>query len=77
MKKFFKEAEREKEKSKILELNFGINFEDIKDNFEEVDPNGEEKTDDKNKTTEVSPADKEKEIPNEADKKKKKKNKKK
>lgn len=77
MKKFFKDAEREKEKSKILELNFGINFEDIKDNFEEVDPNGEEKTDDKNKTTEVSTADKEKEILNETEKKKKKKNKKK
>lgn len=77
MKKFFKEAELEKEKSKIKELSFGINFEDIKDNFEEVDPNGEEKTDEKNKTDEVPTADKVKETFNEPDKKKKKKNKKK
>lgn len=77
MKKFFKEAEREKEKSKIMELTFRVNFEDIKDNFEEVDPNGEEKTEDKNKTTVIPTADKEKENVNEADKKKKKKSKKK
>lgn len=43
MKKFFKEADKEKEKSKIIELTSEINFEDIKDAFEEVDINGEEK----------------------------------
>ncbi len=76
MKMFFNESEKDKEKSKIIELSFGMNFEEIKDNFEEVDPNGEEKVEDKNKTIEA-PADKEKETAPEADKKKKKKNKKK
>jgi len=77
MKKFFKEGEREKEKNKIIELSFGINFDEIKENFEEVDPNGEEKNDDKSKTIENVPVDKEKESVSETDKKKKKKNKKK
>jgi len=79
MKKYFKEDEREKEKSKIIELSFGVNFDDIKENFEEVDPNGEEKTEEKTKNVEAPSVDKDtiKEIPTETDKKKKKKNKKK
>ena len=49
MKKFFNEEDRQKEKGKIIELSFGVDFEEIKDNFEDVDPNGEEKIDDKSK----------------------------
>ncbi len=77
MKKFFKEAEREKEKNKIIELSFGVNFEDIKENFEEVDPNGDDKIQDKSNHNEAIVPLKEKESANEAEKKKKKKNKKK
>ena len=45
MKKFFNEDDKdnEKEKGKIIDLTFGIDFEDIKNNFENVDMNGEEK----------------------------------
>lgn len=75
MKKFFKEAEREKEKSKIIELSFGMNFEDIKDNFEEVDPNGEEKTQEKKEI--IVEQNKETPVVEPENKNKKKKNKKK
>jgi hypothetical protein len=43
MKKYFEEEDKEKEKGKFINLTFGINYEDIKDNFEEVDMNGDEK----------------------------------
>jgi len=43
MKKFFKQADREKEKSKIIELTYEVKWEDIADTYEEVDINGEEK----------------------------------
>ena len=43
MKKFFSEEDKEKEKGKIIELSFGMEFDEIKDNFEDVDHNGEEK----------------------------------
>ena len=74
MKKFFNEEDKEKEKGKIIELKFGVNFEEIKDNFEDVDPNGEEKIDDKSNTEEKN---KEPENIETESKKKKKKNKKK
>jgi hypothetical protein len=77
MKKFFNTEDREKEKGKIIELSFGINFEEIKDYFEDVDPNGEEieenKNEDKDKVKGKDSENKE----NEAGVKKKKKNKKK
>jgi hypothetical protein len=70
MKKFFHESDKEKEKDKIIQLTSDINWDEIKDCFEEVDHNGEEKqTEDikeETKTTDV--------VDNEeADKKKKKK----
>ena len=34
MKKFFNNEDREKEKGKIIELSFGIDYEEIKDYFE-------------------------------------------
>jgi peptide alpha-N-acetyltransferase len=40
MKKFFKEKGKD---AKVIELKNEINFEEIKDCFEEVDENGEEK----------------------------------
>jgi hypothetical protein len=43
MKKFFKPADKEKEKSKIIELTSEVKWEDIADIYEEVDINGEEK----------------------------------
>ena len=73
MKKFFNEEDRQKEKGKIIELSFGVDFEEIKDNFEDVDPNGEEKIDDKSKNEEKN---KEPENIETESKKKKKKNKK-
>jgi hypothetical protein len=71
MKKFFKQEDREKEKSKIVELKFDVKFDDIKNAFEEVDMNGEEKS----LYEEEKQEDKEKES--DENKKKKKKNKKK
>jgi hypothetical protein len=43
MKKFFKPADKEKEKSKIIEISSDVKWEDIMDTYEEVDINGEEK----------------------------------
>jgi hypothetical protein len=68
MKKFFNNVEREKDKDKIIELNFDVKFEDIKDCFEEVDINGEEKSQD-----EANEEKKEENKTGEEDKKKKKK----
>lgn len=45
MKKYFKQAEKEKEKSKFLQLTNEVKWEEIEDAFEEVDTNGEEKID--------------------------------
>ena len=55
MKKFFNDEDKEKEKDKIIELTFGMDYEDIKDNFEDVDGNGEEKNEEK-KTEETTKA---------------------
>jgi hypothetical protein len=66
MKKFFNNEVRDKEKDKIIQLNFDIKFEDIKDCVEDVDLNGEE--------IDIPEQDKQ---PEEEKKKKKKKNKKK
>ncbi len=69
MKKYFKDLDREKDKGKIIELSSFVNFDEIKDAFEEVDINGEEKgQEDKEE---------EKKEDSEDKKKKKKKNKKK
>jgi hypothetical protein len=73
MKKFFNNEVREKEKDKIIELNFDVKFEDIKECFEEVDVNGEEKSQDEI----VVDDDKKTTTTEEEKKKKKKKNKKK
>lgn len=74
MKKFFDNEDKEKEKDKIIELSFGMDFDEIKQHFEDVDNNGEEKIEennqDKNKETPISTEASE-------SKKKKKKNKKK
>lgn len=43
MKKYFKPAEKEKEKSKFIEISSDVKWEDIMDTYEEVDVNGEEK----------------------------------
>lgn len=43
MKKFFHNEDRDKEKVKIIELHNEVKWEDIIDNYEEVDSNGEEK----------------------------------
>ena len=43
MKKFFKESDKEKEKSKIIEITSDVKWEDIADTYEDVDINGEEK----------------------------------
>jgi len=50
MKKFFREPEREKEMSKIIQISSDVKWEDIKDTYEEVDANGEEKSEDKEKS---------------------------
>jgi len=50
MKKYFKEEDKLKEKSKFIVLSNDVNWEDIKDTYEEVDLNGEEKTVEKDKT---------------------------
>ncbi len=73
MKKFFKESEKDKEKSKIIQITSDVNWEDIKDTYEEVDANGEEKSDEKEEIKE----DLDKDSEDKSDKKKKKKNKKK
>lgn len=73
MKKFFKESEKDKEKSKIIQITNDVNWEDIKDTYEEVDVNGEEKSDEKEEVKEEL----EKDNDDKSDKKKKKKNKKK
>jgi vacuolar-type H+-ATPase subunit F/Vma7 len=78
MKKYFKEEEKQKEASKIIQLSNDVKWEDIKDTFEEVDINGEEKSEvkeDSKETTEDTEGKEAKE--DEAKKKKKKKNKKK
>jgi hypothetical protein len=69
MKKFFKPEDREKEKAKIIELKFDVKFDEIKDAFEEVDLNGEEKSQDEKEQEE-------KKEEKESEDKKKKKNKK-
>ena len=72
MKKYFKETEREKEASKFIQLTSDVNWEEIKDTYEEVDGNGEEKADTKDEVKEaVQVGEKEDEVM------KKKKNKKK
>jgi hypothetical protein len=78
MKKYFKEEDKTNEQSKFIQLTSDVNWEDIKDTYEEVDFNGEEKADE-NKEDEKKPqADVESEDKSEeAKKKKKKKNKKK
>lgn len=43
MKKFFKESDKEKEKSKIIQITSDVKWEDIADTYEDVDINGEEK----------------------------------
>ncbi len=81
MKKFFKEAERDKEKHKIIQLTSDVKWEDIEDTFEEVDQNGEEvDVKDKEEKKEGEELDKKVDLgpaASEPDKKKKKKNKKK
>jgi hypothetical protein len=76
MKKFFKEEDKTKEQSKFIQISSDVKWEDIKDTYEEVDVNGEEKTDDKEeKKDDQEPEDDKKDE--EGKKKKKKKNKKK
>ena len=70
MKKYFKEGDRDKDKGKIIELTSFVNFDEIKDTFEEVDLNGEEKGQDEKE-------EEKKEDNADEKKKKKKKNKKK
>lgn len=79
MKKFFKEAEREKEKHKIIQLTSDVKWEDIEDTFEEVDQNGEEvDVKDKEEKKEIEGSIQKEQLgPAAEDKKKKKKNKKK
>jgi hypothetical protein len=69
MKKFFDEEDKEKEKGKFINLTFGINYEDVKDYFEEVDMNGDEKIEDIPKENVKEPE----KIENETKKKKRKK----
>jgi hypothetical protein len=76
MKKFFKEEDKTKEQSKFIQISSDVKWEDIKDTYEEVDVNGEEKTDEKEeKKDDQEPEDDKKDE--EGKKKKKKKNKKK
>ena len=77
MKKYFKDVEKEKEQKKFITITNEVKWEDIKDTYEDVDVNGEEKVDEKEENEAVD-----KEIldsKNDGDnkKKKKKKNKKK
>ena len=56
MKKFFKESDKEKEKSKFIQITSDVKWEDIADTYEDVDINGEEKekvTDEKENEVEV------------------------
>jgi hypothetical protein len=76
MKKYFKEEEKQKEASKIIQLSSDVNWEDIKDTYEEVDINGEEKSEVKEETKETT-IETEAGKDEDAKKKKKKKNKKK
>ncbi len=73
MKKFFKNSERDKEKSKIIEITNDVKWEDICDTYEEVDMNGEEKEKDEEKEEEKSEETKVDIIKTEEEKKKKKK----
>lgn len=74
MKKYFDVEDKEKEKDKIIELSFGVEFDEIKQHFEDVDINGEEKIEDNNQEKNIETP-----VTTEApeSKKKKKKNKKK
>ncbi len=76
MKKYFKEEEKQKEASKIIQLSSDVNWEDIKDTYEEVDINGEEKSEVKEETKETT-EDTDAGKDEDTKKKKKKKNKKK
>ena len=72
MKKYFKESDKEKDKDKFIEISNDIKWEDIKDTFEEIDVNGEEKNEDvQQNVNEEKKIDEETKIKNEKKKKKK------